>query len=213
MAGGPHHAAVSRDGSRLYVVSQPGNNVSVIDTATGQVIATIPVGVRPEGVAITPDGKAAFVAVRVSAYQGRLDRIDLTTNTVTGSISLNGLNGPKEIAITPDGTRAYVTFETDRTVAELALATNQVVATVPVGTPTIGISVSPVPLSSPSLGDVNGDGSIDQTDLTQLLLDRNKTVSASACGLRCDLDGDGTITVLDGRILVGLCSRSGCTTK
>ena len=42
------------------------NNVSVIDTATNSVgggveVATVPVGPRSRGVAITPDGKHAYV--------------------------------------------------------------------------------------------------------------------------------------------------------
>ena len=33
------------------------NNVSVIDTATNMVVATVPMGDDPRGVAVTPDGK------------------------------------------------------------------------------------------------------------------------------------------------------------
>ena len=37
-------------------------NVSVIDTATNQVVATVPVGQRPWNMALTPDGKKLYVA-------------------------------------------------------------------------------------------------------------------------------------------------------
>jgi YVTN family beta-propeller protein len=36
--------------------------VSVIDTASNQVVATIPVGQRPWNMALTPDGKKLYVA-------------------------------------------------------------------------------------------------------------------------------------------------------
>ncbi len=37
-----------------YVTNQGSTNVSVIDTASNTVVATVPVGTSPEGVAITP---------------------------------------------------------------------------------------------------------------------------------------------------------------
>jgi YVTN family beta-propeller protein len=50
---------ITPDGARAYVtISFPNNFVSVLDTATNIVVATIPVGVAPNGVAITPDGVA-----------------------------------------------------------------------------------------------------------------------------------------------------------
>ena len=49
--------AVIPDGSKVYVAANEGSdNVSVIATATNAVIATIPVGHRPRGMAVNPDG-------------------------------------------------------------------------------------------------------------------------------------------------------------
>ena len=62
-------------------------------------------------------------------------------------------------------------------------------------------------------GDLDHDGDVDRDDLTILLGERNKTVSSSVCGLPCDMDRDGTITALDGRKLVILCTRAGCATQ
>ncbi len=47
-----------------YVTNVNSNTVSVIDTATNTVVATVPVrsNDNPEGVAITPDGAFAYVA-------------------------------------------------------------------------------------------------------------------------------------------------------
>ena len=42
-----------------------GNNVSVINTATTQVVTTIPVGASPHGIAVTPDGSKVYVANQV----------------------------------------------------------------------------------------------------------------------------------------------------
>src|SRR5215813_2594087 len=45
-----------------YVTNSFDNTVSVLDTATNTVVATVPVGPIPFGVAITPDGAHAYVA-------------------------------------------------------------------------------------------------------------------------------------------------------
>src|SRR5437870_480462 len=48
--------ATAQAQTRAYVTNSISNSVSVIDTATNTVVATIPVGFEPVGVAITPDG-------------------------------------------------------------------------------------------------------------------------------------------------------------
>ncbi|GAB2881412.1 hypothetical protein GCM10027277_58110 [Pseudoduganella ginsengisoli] len=207
---GPHHLAASPGGDRVYVVSRDHNNVAVVDTIGQAMAGRIATGNRPEGIALTPDGKKALLSVWVGAYQGRIDTIDTTTLTVTGSTGLNGLNGPKEIALTPDGTRAYVSFETDRSVVVLSTLTGRIVKTIPIGTPTIGMVMAPLPLLPLLMGDVTHDGVVDQRDVARLLADLNLTVNASACGLACDLDADGVITVLDARRMVNLCTVAGC---
>jgi hypothetical protein len=61
-------------------------------------------------------------------------------------------------------------------------------------------------------GDLNGDREVDKDDLDILLRSLNQSVDESACGTRCDLDGDGIITILDARKLKHLCTRHGCAT-
>jgi YVTN family beta-propeller protein len=49
--------AVSPDRTRVYVTNRWDYTVSVINTATNKVIATVPVGDYPYGVSVSPDGK------------------------------------------------------------------------------------------------------------------------------------------------------------
>ena len=84
------------------------------------------------------------------------------------------------------------------------------------GVATLGMDITPLSMIVPvsdAPDDINGDGDVNRNDLNILLLDRGKTVSQSACGARCDLDGDGKITVLDGRRLSLLCTRPNCATQ
>ena len=62
-------------------------------------------------------------------------------------------------------------------------------------------------------GDIDRDGDVDGDDLNLLLAERGRPVGQSQCGAACDLDGDGTITALDARVLVTLCTRARCVTQ
>ncbi|MFO7400720.1 MAG: hypothetical protein C0P63_015225, partial [Actinomycetales bacterium] len=82
----------SPGGTRAYVTDFGAGTVSVIDTATNTVIATVPVGTQPFGVAVTAGGTRAYVCNVDS-----MSVIDTATNTVIATLSLP--EGPFEIAI------------------------------------------------------------------------------------------------------------------
>src|SRR4051812_22549353 len=67
-----------------YVTNGGSNTVSVIDTGSNPVVATIAVGPLPRGVAITPDGPRAYGANAAST----VSVIDPATNTAVASISV-----------------------------------------------------------------------------------------------------------------------------
>ncbi len=123
-----------------YVTNQDSEDVSVIDTAKIAVVATVPVGTRPFGVAITTDATRAYVAN--SNFPGSLSVIDTTTNTVIATVEIPN-DCPFAVAMTPDGTRAYVTRWCTSTVSAIDLSTNSVMDTFAVGAGPIGIAISP----------------------------------------------------------------------
>ncbi|MGH6848500.1 MAG: YncE family protein, partial [Methylocella sp.] len=144
----PSDVAVTPDGKHAYVAN-PGDilgTVSVIDTASNTVVATVPMVVSI--IAITPDGKHAYVG---NGFDSTVLVIDTGTNTVVGSPIFTGdcVRGdegscPDGIAITPDGKHAYVTngfFSTD--VVVIDTATNMVVGPpirVGLGPPAVAIN-------------------------------------------------------------------------
>ena len=65
--------ATTQAQTRAYVTNSQDNTVSVIDTATNTVVATVPVGVNPSGIAITPDGTRAYVTDQGSANVSVVD--------------------------------------------------------------------------------------------------------------------------------------------
>jgi YVTN family beta-propeller protein len=81
---GPWGVAASPDGSKVYVTNAEGT-VSVIDTATYNVTATIEVQDFPIGVSVTPDGSRVYVT---NSDSNNVSVIDTATNTVIATVKV-----------------------------------------------------------------------------------------------------------------------------
>ena len=100
----------------------------MIKTANRAVVATIPVGSIPEGVAFTPDGTHAYVANQGSSS---VSVIATATNTVVATVRVDG---PSAVAVSPNGQDVYVSkLDGTNKVRVIATATNTKVAAIPVG--------------------------------------------------------------------------------
>ena len=93
--------------SPLAYVANAGNyTVSVLDTASNSVVATVPAGSASMGidvgVAVSPDGSRVYVADNCGAVRV----IDASINTVIAAIPVVC---PQNVVVSPDGTRLYVT--------------------------------------------------------------------------------------------------------
>jgi YVTN family beta-propeller protein len=78
------------------VTDVASNDVSVLDSTTGQISATVPVGSYPIGVAIAPDDKRLYVA---SYLSDSVAVVDTDTHAVVASIHVDG--GPYGVAVSP----------------------------------------------------------------------------------------------------------------
>src|SRR3989442_14645141 len=54
------HAGADAE-TRVFVTNEKSDDVTVIDATTRKVVTTIPVGKRPRGVAVRPDGRRVYV--------------------------------------------------------------------------------------------------------------------------------------------------------
>lgn len=135
---GPTDAASSLNG-RTYVLNANAGTISVIDTATTSVIATIPVGSgAPLRMALSANGTRVYVT---NAATGTVSVINTTTNTVTATVPA-GTN-PFAIAVNPSGSRVYVTDVANGTVRVIDTATNTAVGSpIVVGANPYAVAVS-----------------------------------------------------------------------
>jgi YVTN family beta-propeller protein len=124
--GGPAFAA----GPKAYVGNFKDNSVSVIDTGTRAVLATLPVAAGPDGIVITPDGATAFVS---GSSATSISVIDTATDKVASAIEVG--KGPQGLAITPDGRWLLVAVNGEDRVAIVDIAGRSVAGSVAVAKP------------------------------------------------------------------------------
>jgi YVTN family beta-propeller protein len=125
-------------GVTAYVVNVASGTVIPLVTETGTPGTPIPVGLAPEGIAVTPDGKTVYV----TSQNGTVTPIATATNTPGTPISIAGLERGW-IAISPDGQTAYVTSEDHDTVTPITVATNTPLSPISVGSAPLGIAITP----------------------------------------------------------------------
>jgi YVTN family beta-propeller protein len=125
-------------GPLAYITNSNDNTVSVIATASNTVTATVPVGLNPQGLAVTSDGAHVYVG---NSSDNTVSVIITASNTVTTTVPVGAV--PFGVAVTPDGAQVYVGNSGDNTVSVIATASNTVTATVPVGAAPFGVVVTP----------------------------------------------------------------------
>ncbi|HET9257573.1 MAG TPA: beta-propeller fold lactonase family protein [Pseudonocardiaceae bacterium] len=105
---------------------------------TAKVTDTITVGNRPLGVAVSPDGRHAYVTNYVS---GTVSVIDTGNDAVVGAIPVGG--NPAGVAISPDGHRAYITNDNSNTLSVIDTGNNVIIGTITVGDNPVSVAISP----------------------------------------------------------------------
>ena len=138
-------------GNTLYFADTGNDTVAVVpsqslnpDDYVDTPETLIPVGVNPEGVAVSPDGSQVWVSdtgpQTGEPTLGALSVISAATNKVTATIPLRGTD-PRQIAFSPSGGTVYVT--TGIGLYVINTATHRIVTVIPgLGDPE-GVTVAP----------------------------------------------------------------------
>lgn len=97
-----------------------------VSASSYRTVATIPVGDTPNDIAITPDGKFAYVANQ----GGNVTVLNLMTNTVVTTINDASFSAPYTATMNPAGTKVYITNVHGTVVTIISVATNTVIDTI-----------------------------------------------------------------------------------
>lgn len=103
----------------IYITNGEGGTVTVVDTATNELIETITVGGITSGIVVNPIGTRVYFT---EIDNNLVYVVDTATNTIITSIPV-GLT-PEEIAITHDGRTVYTTDLNSNTITPIDTATN-----------------------------------------------------------------------------------------
>ena len=198
----------------VYVTDETGGNVVVVDPAAGSVVATIPVGKRPRGAHLSPDGKELLVALSGSPIQppgvdeSTLPPPDRAADGI-GVVDLAGHKlarmlpsgqDPETFDISPDGRTAYLSNEETAEMSALDLTTGKITGTVKVGEEPEGVTIRPggkeVYVTS------EGDGMVYIVDTAALKVvtklkagDRPRSVAFSSDGATAFVTGENSASL------------------
>jgi serine/threonine protein kinase, bacterial len=135
--GRPQSLTLTRDNRTAYVTGYDGNLIAV-DLARGRVTDRIPVGNGPDGVALSPDERTAYV---VNIEDDAVSVVDLASKSTVATIDVG--DRPISVALHPDGRTAYVTNNESRSVSVIDTATREVIGQLPVGNLPEAVVVAP----------------------------------------------------------------------
>jgi YVTN family beta-propeller protein len=190
-------------GPYLYVPNETDITVSVIDTSSDKVVATIPVGGNDaDTAAISPNGAFVYVA----SESGQVAVISTATNSLVTVIPVPGARF-YTVAVSPDGSLVYATNINQNEVTVIDAQTNSVITNIPVATFPYGIAFSPdgaLAYVTSESGTVGNTVSVINTATNSVLT--TITVGAAATMLAVSPDGQhvyvdnwgsGTVSVID----------------
>src|ERR1700680_4071124 len=87
----------------VYATIEKDNTIAVVSTRTDSVVATIPVGRRPRGMALSPDGRTVYVAL---GENNAIGVVDVAGRTMVKAIPAG--TDPELVEVSPDGKVLYV---------------------------------------------------------------------------------------------------------
>lgn len=136
-------AASSANAQTLLVVNQGDSTTSLIDAATGKLLAAVPdntPGVHGHEVAASADGRYAFVPIYGSTGVGKpgIDGheilvIDIAARKVVGHVEFGHGVRPHMALLDPASGMLYVTTELDSSIAVIDPKTWKIVGAIPTG--------------------------------------------------------------------------------
>jgi YVTN family beta-propeller protein len=150
-------ASAANSSVRLYVTNSLGDDITVIDLSSFQVVQEIKVGAHVHGICAPADGRRFFTTIE---SERNLKIVDTETGKVLGVIPVTGR--PNQCAATPDGRYVAVPIRDGNSVDIIDTTLGKVVKVLPVKVPhNCYNAASNQDMYVSSMG----DGEIDRIDL------------------------------------------------
>ena len=158
---------------QIWVSNERSGDATIIDGADFKVVGTIPVGKRPRGIHVSPDGRKVYVALSGTPIEGpppldaqgnpilkKNTKSDDDDDDVKADKSADGIgvidvakrkltgripagSDPEEFVLSKDGTRIYVSNEDTKTATVINITSGKVEQIIPVGREPEGVGVTP----------------------------------------------------------------------
>jgi YVTN family beta-propeller protein len=156
-AASPEGSNALRGTYGVFVTNEQSGDLTVIDPATNAVVATLPLGKRPRGIRVSPDGRRLYIALSGSPIappgvdESTLPPPDRSADGIglvdARAISLVGIlkagSDPEQTSVSLDGTRLYVANEDVGKASVIEIASGRTLAEFPVGGEPEGVTTSP----------------------------------------------------------------------
>jgi YVTN family beta-propeller protein len=133
-----HMVELAEAAGRVVTANIGSGTATIVDPATGSVVAHVETGAGAEGLDIHPDGLRAFVTNRSA---GTLVEVDLTTGEITRSMEVG--NFPIRVKVRPGGDELLISNSRGNEVVAVDPESWEIVRRLPVGSAPIGILITP----------------------------------------------------------------------
>ena len=150
------HPAPPTASNLVFVTNEFSGDLSIVDGAAGKLLGTYPLGKRPRGVRLSPDGRTLYVALSGSpvappgtdesklpppdASADGIGMFDIASRRLVGVI--RGVANPEQLAVSRAGL-VYAGSEPAGAVVILDPQANKAIASIPVGDEPEGVALSP----------------------------------------------------------------------
>lgn len=236
MPGSPGDVVLSPDGTRLYVaIEEPAGRVVAVDTVSGDIVKSMPVGHTPSALEVSPEGTVLYVCNR---FDNNVAFHDLESGAVIGQVGVT--REPVAVVLSKGGEFLFVANHLPAgaadgafTAAELSVidtASKSVLASVPLhngSTGVNGLCLSPdgkhvyiahtigryhVPATQLERGWVNTNAlsivdAVGHKLVNAVLLDNIDRGAANPWGVACTEDGKYVCVTLAGSHEVSVIDR------
>ena len=213
-------AAPQSSAFRIYVTTEVSGDLTVIDSATYNVIATVPLGKRPRGIHASADRKTIYIALSGSPLAGPgvdqsklpppdksadgIGVFDVAQNKLARVIK--GGSDPENFDISKDGKQLYISNEDDAAVSVVDIASGTVVKSAKVGREPEGVKATPdgsqVYVTSEDTGSIAVfDPAAGKVIKTFKVGRRPRSVAFLPDGSKAfiNAENDGTVAVVDAK--------------